>query len=299
MKVTTPNTINLLSSNVSESLHSEWDSGVTYSTGDRVYVTLESDGTTERAPHRIFESTADSNTGNYPPDTSQWALVGSTNRWRMFDEFTSSQTENATSIDVTLGMAGDRLALLDVVANTVQIVTRDSNGTQLDDVTIDLNEPFVTDWFEYFFAPIERRQSLAIDLPADTAEIDLTVNDPNAAKVGTTVIGNTVNLGTTTFGAQVSLKDFSRKETSSFGETTLIERDSARILDVPVFLTDDTTAQVIDRIASTRGTAVLWDANESGAQFDALRTFGFFRDFDPEVSGLGDVTYNIEIRGLT
>ena len=507
MRVTTPNTINLLSSNVSESLHSEWDSGVTYSTGDRVYVTLESDGTTERTPHRIFESTAGSNTGNYPPDSpSQWVLVGSTNRWRMFDEFVSSQTANSGGIDVTVQTQGDRLAMLDVDANSVDFVFSSELGTLVDvaggndgtlvngptwvdegpnddirgvlsfdgvgdrvdfgdvndlvgsftiemwfkptnieaidfqnliskddgngwtlrlrsdnllnfthkqqvndgfirspfgsvindqwfhgavvfdssnntlmlflngnevdkqtnatnsisgngsalqlsspsfgnnafanksdariwntartqqqiqdnkdkrltgtesglvgywpatyeEKTVDLNDPFVTDWFEYFFAPIERRRSLAIDKP--TLSIDraqITVNNPNTAKVGTALIGDTVNIATATYGTQVAFEDFSRKETNDFGETTLIERASARLLNVPVFLTNDTPAEVIDRIAATRGTAVLWDANEQGSQFDALRTFGFFRDFNMNVNGLEDQTYNIEIRGLT
>ena len=153
--------------------------------------------------------------------------------------------------------------------------------------------------FEYFFAPIERRRSLTLGLPTGTAEIDVTVNDPGTAKVGTTLIGDTVNIATATFGTQVGFEDFSRKETNDFGETTLVERNSARLLNVPAFLTDNTPAQVINRIAGTRGTAVLWDANESGSQFDALRTFGFFRDFDMDVSGPNNETYNIEIRGLT
>ena len=721
MKIIVPNNINLLSSNVSESLHSEWASGTTYAAGDRVYVTLESDGTTERTPHRIFESLVGSNLGNYPPDSpSQWVLVGSTNRWAMFDEFVSSQTENAGGIDVTVQAHGDRVALLDVDANTVDFVFSSELGTLVDvaggndgtlvngptwvddgptddipgalsfdgvddrintqatatklgidgdkpktievwaftqsfnngglwfigesgvnggefslrtettdneyrfigfsqdivfnanglkswthfacaydgttvtvivdgtevaseektlstvdtnsftigrrksssldgsvtevriwnttrtqsqihdnkdkrldptklkadpttttasdltdnnndgtlingpvwttgpseeflgalsfdgvddyvsvdpgvdptttfsvetwvfptsdetsnvrvvqygdlstkgtwalgynggndtaflridtgsvdlgpigvgniprdqwthlagvhdgnriklyqdgmligdkssanftvpsgksigiaaqptgqvpytgrasdariwntarsqkqiqdnkdkrltgtesglvgywplddgaglvgywpenyeEKTVDLNEPFVTDWFEYFFAPIERRRSLAVDKPTlGIDRVQITVNDADTAKVGTVVVGDTVNIATATFGIQVGFEDFSRKETNDFGETTLVERDSARLLNVPVFLSQETPAEVINRIAGTRGTAVLWDANENNSQFDALRTFGFFRDFDMDVSGPSDETYNIEIRGLT
>ena len=91
--------IELLYSNVSENLYSEWDSSTTYNTGDRVYVTKESDGTTERTPHEIYESLADNNTGNYPPDNpDKWGFISATNRWKMFDQYVNTQTENDTTM---------------------------------------------------------------------------------------------------------------------------------------------------------------------------------------------------------
>ncbi len=90
-----------LSSTVAASSLSEYDSGTTYSTGDQVKVSYESDGSTPHRPIEEYESAVDSNTGNYPPDNpSQWTLLGATNRWAMYDRYANTQTEDTESIEV-------------------------------------------------------------------------------------------------------------------------------------------------------------------------------------------------------
>lgn len=91
----------LESSTVAASTLAEYDSTTSYSTGDQVKVSFESDGTTPRYPVEEYESLADTNSGNYPPDNpDQWRLLGASNRWAMFDDFTNTQTENTDSIGV-------------------------------------------------------------------------------------------------------------------------------------------------------------------------------------------------------
>jgi hypothetical protein len=100
MKVATLKDVSLVSSDVSESLYSEYDySGSTsYNSTDRVYVSYESDGVTERTPHKIYEATATTTT--YPPENpANWSDLGATNRWKMFDGSPTSQTI-ATDTDI-------------------------------------------------------------------------------------------------------------------------------------------------------------------------------------------------------
>lgn len=91
---------NFVSSNVTEDDYPEWASGTTYANGDRVISV---------ASHSVFESTADSNTGNDPdvaanvvPDTGKWVRVGSTNRWRAFDRSIGQSVSRSGSIKYTL-----------------------------------------------------------------------------------------------------------------------------------------------------------------------------------------------------
>jgi hypothetical protein len=101
----------LLSSSVAESTKPEYNSGTTYTTGDVVKVSYESDGITPLAPVREYESLADSNTGNYPPDSpAEWIEIGSTNRWAMFDRFVNTQTADTEAIEIELD-ASDQTAV--------------------------------------------------------------------------------------------------------------------------------------------------------------------------------------------
>lgn len=93
----------LKSSTVSASALAEYASGTTYTTGDQVKVSYQSDGTTLRYPVEEYTSLADNNAGNYPPDSpAKWFLDGASNRWAMFDDFINTQTENTTSIEVEI-----------------------------------------------------------------------------------------------------------------------------------------------------------------------------------------------------
>lgn len=95
--------IDLLSSSVSESAYNEYVKATVYATGNTIMLSFEEDESTARTPHEIYISLADANQGNYPPDSSaKWSLVGTTNRWEMFDEFVSTQTDDTDDIIVEI-----------------------------------------------------------------------------------------------------------------------------------------------------------------------------------------------------
>jgi hypothetical protein len=101
----------LLSSNIAASSEDEYDDSTTYATDNLVKVSYASDGTTARRPVEIYKSLSDSNTGNYPPDSpSYWSFQEATDRWKMFDGYINTQSENADSIEVELDVS-DKTAL--------------------------------------------------------------------------------------------------------------------------------------------------------------------------------------------
>jgi len=115
--------ISLIYSSVAGSTYAEWSSSTTYATGDTVKVTLASDGVTERTPHEEYESLADSNTGNYPPDNpDKWQLLGATNRWKMFDDYVNTQTEDTTDIVVEIDSSNTNIVgLFNLQGETVRL----------------------------------------------------------------------------------------------------------------------------------------------------------------------------------
>jgi len=308
MELIQPRDITLNSSNVSEGLHNEWDSSTTYSSGDRVYVTLESDGNTERTPHQIYESLADSNTDNYPPENpSQWSLIGATNRWAMFDDFVSSQTVNTNTIEVTIGATkADRIALFQLEGQSVTIVTKDSGGTVISDNTVDLTISESVSWSDYFFSEIRRRSELVRELPGlfldIKVELTVTAASGEEAKCGNAVLGKAAFLGTTQFGVSAGIEDFSRKETNEFGETAITKRAFAKLVDADLWIPTSSDGREFNRVQSIlariRSTPVVWQFNNDDTSLEPLIVFGFYRDFDLVAQFPTLNQCNIEVEGL-
>lgn len=295
MRIIDPNDIGIVSTTVSESLHSEWASGTSYSAGDRVYVTLESDGTTERTPHEIYEA-AQSTTADYPPDNpAQWLFVAPTNRWAFLAPLSAERTVVSGGWSATVTAIGDRVALLDMRADTVDVITRDSSGTQLDSITVDGRFDAVDNWKDYFFADIGFTRNAIVEVDAATAEVDITVNQNADAALGNMAVGDNIDIGTTERGLRLGIQDFSIKDRNDFGEETLVKRESSEQLegDAIVTFSDD----LVGLLAGLRARPVVWDFRNDTALQEAV-VFGFYRDFDL-TRNAAFPTVSFDVRSLT
>ena len=124
MRVATLRDIILDSSNVTASSEPEYDSGTPYVTDDTVKVSFESDGTTPRTPVEEYIAIAGS-TGSYPPDNpTDWTLTGASNRWKMFDGSTTSQTVNTNTIEVEIDSSNtDVVGVFNLDADTIEFTS--------------------------------------------------------------------------------------------------------------------------------------------------------------------------------
>jgi len=288
MRVTNPKTIQLTATNVADTTESEWLTGTTYNINDLVKVTLEEDAVTARQPHRIYKSLTGSNSGNYPPDdTTNWEDQGATNRWKMFDDYVSSQTTNATTIDITLTATKvDKLYLFNLDATSVQIICKEADTTLISDETVDLTDSYSGSWSEYFFTDAEYRTVLIYDLPGYFIDmtIQVIIAKTGTVKCGHCVVGKSIEIGKTQYGVNASIVDYSTKTTNTFGETEFVQRSYAKTADVDLWIDHDTTGAEYDRIhrvlSLLRATPCVWDANNYGSNRSSFVIYGFFKDFD-------------------
>ena len=303
MKLIPPQKITLNSSNVAESDLSEWLSGTTYNVGDQVYVTLAEDGLTEVTPHKIYESLTSSNTGNYPGgDPTNWLDTGATNRWKMFDDYVSSQTENPDSIQVNLTPESyvDTLALFGLAGTEVTVVCS-SGGTVVDTQTISLVSENVSNWFDYFFSGFEFTRTAVIAVPGlySSMTIDVTITyTGDTAKCGHCALGLSQFLGKTQYAPTSSINDYSAKETNDFGETYLNQRAFAKTLSADLYLASGAVDKVINSLTAVRSTPCIWQFNNSGTEYETLVIFGFYKDFDVVLQSFKHSECSIEIEGL-
>jgi hypothetical protein len=288
MNIIIPKAINLVNSNVPESTYSEWDNAGSYLIGDTVYLTLESDGITERTPHKKYEAITD-NTGKYPADNpTDWLDLGATNKWAMFDRFISSKTSQTNAINVTLSAQKiDSVCLFDLVAEKVQIIIKTSDLTVLSDETINLKDEVTASWSEYFFSEIVYRDLLIHDVSALylnlLIDIIITPLDDEAA-CGHCVVGLKKDLGLTRLGVSAGISDYSRKTTNDFGETEFIQRAFAKTIDIDLYIKHNSDAKQFDRahkiLSSVRATPIVFNANNSSTTRDSFVTYGYYKHFD-------------------
>lgn len=298
MKLIRPKSVTdatLTSSNVTEADYPVWNAATAYSVGQYVIRTT--------GVHKIFRRLVAGTTATPPEnDTTNWQDYGATNRWKMFDAVVGSQTTNANSIvvEVTPSAVTNAVALLNVDAQTVRVEMIDpTDGTVYDSTLQMLDNSLVTDWWHYFFEPIVKRYDVVfLNLPSySTANIRITISNTGfTVACGVAVLGLVQTLGTTTTGATVGIKDYSRKETDAFGNYIIVPRAFSKRASFNVKVERNSTDGVQRTLADLRTTPVVYIGSDD---FESTIIYGYYRDFDVVISSWPLSDCNIEIEGLT
>lgn len=253
----------LVSSTVPENDHAEWSGSATYAVGTRVIKT---------ATHRVYESLADSNTGNDPESSPlQWANAGATNRWAMFDSAVGSRTEAFGSLVVVLalGVETDGLGILDVLADTITVEMREA-GTVIYSRTVTTADPAVPE-----------ASVLLTDMPASlyaTVTVTLTGEDLH---IGTIALGAMVDIGGTQYGATVGIIDYSAKTTDAFGNTSVVRRAHSKRLNARLAILPGDVDRVARQLAAVRATPVLWIGSD---EYQSTVVYGYYRDWSIDIA---------------
>jgi hypothetical protein len=297
--------ISLLASNVAGSTYDAYDDEDTYGIGDKVAVSYDSDGTTPRFPVIEYESLADANTGNYPPDDPEnWIEIGAENRCKMFDAYTNTQTElDADDIEVSIGANGfDSVGLVGIYGTHVTLRLVHDAVTKKEE-TFDLRT-FIAEsgWYNWLYGSYEYGISQIIwgfpKYAADAVlEIEITQRSA-AAACGMVAIGNQKTLGITRYGAKIGIDDYSIKDTDFLGRTYLNQGDYADRGDIEMWLQNTKIDYVKRQLTAVRGTPCIFDLNNPGVGYQALTIYGFPQNFDIIIPGPIRSKCNLEIKGL-
>lgn len=295
MKIIRPAVIDdtaLISTTATESV-AAYNPATTYALGNQVR---------DDTKHRIFESAQAGNTGHPLTDPAWWFDVGPTNAWAMFDTVQGTVTEGAAGLTVTVQPVGriDSVALLNLEAASAQIVMTDSVAGEIYNETFNLvADAGISDWYAYFYEPIVRKNLLIVTgLPLYSGpEIEVTLDaggDP--VSVGTMIVGQAKTIGSTEAGGTVGIVDYSRKEADEFGNYQLVERAFSRRGSFRVMV-EGNEVDEIDRLLTTyRATPILYIGSDL---FGAAAIFGFYRDFNIEITYPTYSFCSLELEGLT
>lgn len=299
MRVIKPLTVTdatLVSSTIAEPAAGEtaWTSATAYAQGARAIRTQT---------HRVYERLVAGTTATAPElDPANWADVGPTVRWAMFDEQTSSASTSTSAITVVLatGLANG-LALLGLVGTQLVVQVRDGAGGPLVyDRTISLDGTFIYDWYQYFFEPnVQIGEVVLTDLPPYlNARLTVTLTGSGTIQTGTLSFGTQYDLGDAEYGAALGIIDYSRKDTDEFGVTSFVRRDFSKRLTARLLLPNGQINRVQRVLADLRAQPAVWVTSDVD-ELRPLTVFGFFRDFSIDVPYPTQSYCSLEIEGLT
>ena len=283
----------LTATSVPEADHSTWLVGSTYALAARVILN-----------HKIYESVQAGNIGKAPAtEPLWWVEVSATNRWKLFDLSSTTQTliGAADFYTLTPGQAVNAVSLVNISGVlTVRIrLTDPSFGVLYDKTAYLTDSPSESSWYAWFF---ERRtqQTLftASDLPSyPNAVLRIDMTSSGAAFVGALVFGTqrTIGIGVQS-GVRLGLQDYSRKERNDYGDTVLIQRAYAKRATVNMLLTNAELDNTYSLLVELRAIPCLWIISDN---FSSLSLFGFFSNFDISIAYAQYSDVSIDIESLT
>lgn len=255
--------------------------------------------------HWVVRSLVNNNVNNIPTGLTSdlnWVKVSETNRWKMFDQKTTSQTCSTDLIEVTLlGInTMDAIALLNMDCTSIDVNVTDGDATAIYNNTFDMvSVENVYDWYSYFFAPIIRKKDLVIlDIPpyAETI-VTISINYTGSiAKCGTCLIGVKADLGFTRFGTKVSSIDYSIKEADDFGDFVLAERGFSKTMDVLAYLDKPFTDFTVNILNQFRATPVVYIATE---EYTSSYIYGVHKTYEVDYTHPNQNQLSVEVLGLS
>jgi hypothetical protein len=314
-RIVIPQTLTLNSSNVAASGLSEYASGTSYTAGQQIKVSFESDGTTPRWPVREYEA-AGSVTGIYPPDAAitEWVEIGAQNRDKMFDGFNTSRTvaDTGENIEVTVTPSGRvrYLALLGLRNATSVTVEEEVSGVVKSTQTIALETSYSpVGWWAWLFGAVGtdrvQKRSAVFILPGyySSPQINITIVSAGGqqAECGQCLLGAGFELGPTEFEAEPELKDYSTFEQNQFGTTRFISRQTVRNTRGTIWIPTVEYDRIYSIFESNMNRLAFFDLNneEDGQpySFDALRVYGKLESMNGGIS-YGVTPINLKIVGI-
>ena len=280
----------LISSSLPEDDHPVWAVGTTYALGDKVI-----------KGHVRWESAQAANIGHDPEsdDGTWWISLGATNRWAMFDQAVGSSSVGTSPFAVVIntGTAITSLALLDLAATSVQVAVTADATTLYDKTYVMEDARPVTGWFDYFFEPLAKQTELIVEDLPPFGDVTVTINGTG---VGTLAVGRMYDMGRTRENPEVSIVDYSKKETNTFGVTTVLERGYSKRIVADVIIQANRTDVVAKKLADIRAVPVIWIAHD-GLNYSSLVAYGYYKDWGINISypHAGICEGRLTIEGLT
>jgi hypothetical protein len=231
-----------------------------------------------------------------------WVAQGPSNKWAMFDDQISTLTTASLSLTTVLepGIC-NAIAFQGLLGTTLELTLQDgSGGSTIYSKTVSLDGSIISDWYQYFYeAAVQLAEVALTDIPPCTnAYMTTVITGGGTVAVGVVTVGTQYVLGDTQAGANVSIIDYSVKQTDAFGVTSFVRRAYSKRMSASLVLSNAQINKVQRVLAELRAKPAVWIGSEA-PNFQPLIIFGFYRDFTIDIAYAHTSYCSLEIEGLT
>jgi len=252
------------------------------------------------APVNFTEVTGYRNTKDIPQSGSLvWEDLGYTNKYKMLDASLNSSTIYDGDIECSFIITKvNKVALFNIKASSVRIVVDTPDGTtNYYDETFQLYNKNGGTFYDYFFNDFEYSNKILIDIPLQIAvKVSIYINGFTQGvntEVGLLAIGRSTYIGDSLYGLKLGNLDFSKKITSSTGETFLEQGNYKRTTSVNVNTPSGLVDNVVNLLDKNRANPVIFETNKV---HQTGNIFGIYNDYDMLVAShtMSKLTLNLE-----
>lgn len=289
MKIIKPNPYTLVTSNVADTLLSAWNVATAYAIGAQVSI----------ASNYGEYQALTANTGKNPlTNPTDWKFLGTTNRWKLFDQYLNTQTVNAGSITFTLtSYDAQAIFIGNIDADSVQIQIKENySGTIIEDVTYSLI-PDPIDWLSYLYGSWldERKRNIIYERTTLTRDVSIIVTaTATTAKIGSFFTGYSNVIGATLWQFRASALDYSTVATDTqSGATFLQQGNYAKLLDATLFVNTSISDEIYSMLVAMRGIPIVFYDNP-----ETTLVYGFIKTFDMNINGPAETRIDLKLQGL-
>jgi hypothetical protein len=245
-------------------------------------------------------ATAGQNAGRALTDATYWLPVGATNRWKMFDTYNNTQTENPEEIvQVVRPQAiSQALYLGNIEADEIVITGTDpTDGLVFSETTSLIISNSGSSFFNWLFKRIRRRrQFCTVSLPMYyAASYEIKIKKPGGiAKCGMFCIGPLEDVGLSQYGLEAEIKDYSSTRFNFDGTSETTVRGYSKRMNLDVELDNDAVDEVHERLIDFRQKTVVFIGAK---QFDLSLVCGVFSSFKTVIVGFTQSKIAMQIEG--
>jgi hypothetical protein len=287
-----PGAIIITSSNVDASSHADWVAATAYSIGTTVYLPLN---------YGEYQALT-ANTGKQPNlNPTDWKFVGTTNKFRMFDQFLNTQTSRTGTIEVSIAAYGaEALYLGNIDANTITVEVINLDTVQVIETKTYTTYRDVMDWQDYFYGDWleDKVESIVYERTTLSQNIAFHIiidNGVNDAKCGIFTCGRVKVFGNTRWEVSVGAIDYSTVVTdTASGATYLSKGNYAKTLDIDIFTRTGSANAVYKALVDARGTAVVFIPG----RYELLNLYCYIQKHETLVKGPVETAITCQAIGL-
>ena len=270
-----------------------WNAATAYTLGQKAYLASN---------HTRYERLVPGTTPTSPDlDPVNWASIGPTNRFAMFDLLRNTGTVSASpfTVVITPGQRVDSLGLVGLVADSATVQMH-NEGELVYSQTINLSTRTTASWSDYFHGLFSYRSAVALfDVPPFVAGV-ITVTLTRVSgdvTVGGLIIGASAYVGDTQYGAESDALNFSVVERDAFGNSQLIPRRTVPKTNQSLFCTKVRVSKVIKVREDLNAVPALWSGLDDATDgyFEPLLILGYYRRFTINLAHPDVAEINLEL----